>query len=150
MNAWCGTKEVNYPGTCYWRGPAFSSPAGPGARPITDFSDKPNELRDMMLQRIKSEVQGSTFDGIPLMEYWDEITMDGRVIDHYIKNPTDVIAAFGYVKGKHWAESDAYKFRDHYYKKYGTSIPVLAFDTNWVIGTPNGPFALPTTLSATV
>jgi len=144
LNEWCGTNKVNYPQTCYWKGPAFSSPAGPGAQPMTDFSGEPNELREMMLQRCETQVEGSTGDNIPLREYWNEITMDGKVIDQLMKKkPSDVIAAFGYVKGS-GANGDAYKFQEHY-KTDDQTIPVLEFDTTtWVIDTPDGPFVRPT------
>jgi len=144
MESWCGTKTVDYPSTCFWKGPAFDSPAWPDAKPDPNpLPDNQIELRKMMNQRIKSQSQDKhTNDKLyTLTEYWNEITMDGRIIQRYLdKDPTEMIAAFGYYKGNKAAQAFAQQFNDDLKKKHGKSVPIVTIDMVTPVTSGKGPF----------
>lgn len=144
MKAYCGNASVGYERNCFWKGPAFSSPVHPGAKPDYDFSDFAgnDEIRRMMKNRISGHHQdGTTADGLPLREYWNEITMDGRLIEHFraTRGLRSVVAAVAFVRGNGdgldgQSQREAQKFQDHF-KRQGSDVPLLVLDTDFDHGT---------------
>jgi hypothetical protein len=157
MEAYCNNASVDYGTNCFWKGPAFRSPVYPGAEPDFDFSDfaRDDEVRQMLKNRVSDDHQsGTTLDGLPLREYWNEITMDGRIIKHLeeTEGVRSVIAAVAFVRGN-GDELDANNQRmaqqyiDHF-KNQSVDVPLLVLDTDSAEGT--GPFASLSTASMLV
>lgn len=123
----CTTEETKYPGTCYWRGPAFYSSAKPGAPPNMSAGG-PNELRRMLQQRLSDDT-GSTGDGIPLKKYWDELTIDGKVMLEMLKSdPSSAIAGFMYKRGDAVSHGWARKYNEQLKQQFGKGVPIIAMD----------------------
>jgi hypothetical protein len=147
MKAYCGNASVGYETNCFWKGPAFGSPVYPGAKPDFDFSGfaHNNEIRSMMKNRVSGKHQdGTTDNGLPLREYWNEITMDGRIIQHFeaTRGLNSVVAAVAFVRGNgegldEESQHEAQKFQDHF-KQLGSHVPLLVLDADSDQGT--GPF----------
>jgi hypothetical protein len=139
MEAYCGNESVTYETNCYWKGPAFTSPAYAGAKPDFNFADADsnNQIRAMLKNRVSDGNQdGTTTDGLPLLEYWNEISLDGRIIDRFIETqgPQSVIAAFAFARGNGDAidatsQAEAQKFQDYFKNSSQVTIPLLAIDT---------------------
>lgn len=147
MKAYCGNASVEFGNNCFWKGPAFRSPVFPDAQPDFDFSDFPSqdELRRMMMNRVSDNHQdGSTEDGLPLLEYWNELTLDGRIIKHFEETTGlgSVIAAVAFVRGNGAdidaeSQKQAQMFVDHF-KSQQVEMPLLVLDTAAAPG--EGPF----------
>jgi len=137
--------SVDYRDNCFWTGPSWTSPVHPDAKPNFDYSqfEANDDIRSMMKNRVTHQ-DGRTDDGLPLREYWNEITMDGRIIQHFsdFHGVQSVVAAFAYVKGSGWAKGEAKKFQDWFKQKNDITIPLLALDTTWKAGSGPGPFTL--------
>jgi hypothetical protein len=150
MTAYCDEQTPGYSTNCFWKGPAWASPVNPGAKPDFDYSDfdQNNEIRKMLVNRLGHQ-DGETSDKLPLLEYWDEITMDGRIIQHFIDTDgiASVLAAIAFTKGNSDAidqvsQVEAQKFVDYYSKQSKVNLPLLALDTAWKIGSDGGPFTV--------
>jgi len=145
LEKWCGQKEVNYPDTCSWKGPAWSSPTYGGAKANISKLDTENELHKMVKQRLKTQ----TKDGPTTMcgkqtctEYWTEMTMDGRLIDALMnQHPSDVIAAFAYDKGNKAHQILANLYNEQLYRDKNAKVPIISIDMN-VNVEKQGPFGI--------
>mmetsp|Transcript_90057 Transcript_90057/g.268655 ORF Transcript_90057/g.268655 Transcript_90057/m.268655 type:complete len:370 (+) Transcript_90057:50-1159(+) len=131
-----------YPNTCFWKGPAFYSSATPGAP--YNLTEGFSEIREMMKQRT-SDQSGKTMDGIPLLQYWDELTVDGKILEVMLTNNlAAAIAAVMYQRGNAQAIGYAQQYVEALEKDYGQKVHIVALDMNMRIGggTP-GPFSAP-------
>lgn len=139
QSQWCGSEEMkgkSYPEVnCFWKGPAWKSPSYEGAEADLSVLSKNNELPDMLKQRLESQEDGQTEDGIPYLNYWNELVVDGRVLKKLLDTePEKVVAAWGYtVDGRPEAAGedervleDAKRFRDEHFEKYGVSVPLVS------------------------
>lgn len=122
---------------CFWRGPSFDSNGG----------QTENQLREMVLQRVANQ-EGQTEDvGESHLryrqEYWNEIVMDGAVMQQELaSDPRSVVAAFMYVRGHTGGRNKANRMSQQALADYGgPPIPVVELDP--VDGARNGPFRLP-------
>jgi len=139
----CGCDEnlQDYPGTCFWRGAAFYSSATPKVPPNLTAGTG-DGLRKMMQQRIKNQDGRKTPNGIPLLEYWNEATLDGKVLKAMLNvNPAAAVAAFMYQKGNSIAKGAAKKMSEDLNIEYGSKLPVVAMDLTSKLADA-GPFSV--------
>jgi len=145
LTAWCGQKEVDYPETCCWKGPAWYSPTYGGAKANISRLDTENEIRKMVKQRLKTQTKdgAATQCGeFKCTEFWTEMTMDGRLIDALMnQHPSDVIAAFAYYKGNTVLHNLAKKYNEQLNNEHGARVPILSIDLDMNVEN-QGPFGL--------
>jgi hypothetical protein len=139
----CANRKTDYPENCYWKGPAWYSPVYPGAEPDLTRLDEVNEIKEMLSQRMASQsFDVSTSDGIPLTEYWNEINIDGRILGKLLaEDASQVIAAFGYIKGDDGARGSAGEYNNRLYEQYQKKVPVISMDLTVDIS-KTGPFGV--------
>lgn len=122
---------------CMWPGVALNGTVG----------KVPNQLRDMMMQRIENQV-GTEEVGEPTLrykqEYWNEIVLDAEVLINALHaDPHSAVAAFMYVRGHGAGRTKANAMSQKAVEDYGGSpIPVIELDPE-VDGRCNGPFRVP-------
>merc|ERR1712151_1143402 len=100
----CTINPAVYPATCYWKGAAFYSDATPDAslHPPNFTQGTSAGIHRMLKQRLAQQGKGdkTTPDGIPLLTYWNEITMDGKILKAMLKHsPKSAVAGMIYKKG---------------------------------------------------
>lgn len=140
---------VAYPKTCYWKGAAFYSNAAPNAtlHPPNITTGDDAGIRKMLTQRLVNQLKvpatlptrspptqkgGKT---IPLLEYWNEITTDGKAMMGVLaKAPKAVVAAMMYQKGVKQHHDAAVELSELFEKEWGTKVPVVALDFNTKVG----------------
>jgi len=142
------TQKKNYPNACYHIGPAYYSDTRPGYDkfPPNLTAGTDAGLRLMVKQRIKYQGTGpeKTPSGISLMQYWDEITMDGKVIQGMLHwQPKAVIAAFVYMKGSTLGKGFADGMNDLLMKDWGVKVPIVTMDVHTPVAGTSGPFGEP-------
>lgn len=139
----CDSGQTHYPQTCFWKGPAFNSSATPGL-PHDAVQNSPDQLRSMMAQRVRGQ-NGTTMDGIPLRGYWNEVTIDGKILETMLSmNPNLAIAAFVYEQGNPQARLWAEEFNNQLEADYGHKVMVVGLDTRMNVAAANeGPFVAP-------
>lgn len=140
-NEWCGSENMenaSYPTICYWKGAAWNSPSNAGAQAdMSALSTTNDELPEMLQQRLSSQLDGQTESGIPLQTYWNELVIDGRVLNKLLASePESAVAAWGYLQNggdspEIAAEDarvleEAKKFRDDHQARYGVKVPLVS------------------------
>merc|ERR1712087_265911 len=125
------------------KGPAFNSSASPGV-PHASRQDTVSQLRKMLAQRL-SDQSGRTMDGIPLQGYWNEVTIDGKVLESMLSmNVSLAVAAFVYEKGNPQARQWAEQFNDQLDADYGQKAMIVGLDSDMNITNGCvGPFVVP-------
>jgi len=98
----------------------------------------------MLAQRI-SDQSGRTMDGIPLQGYWDEVTIDGKILESMLRvNVSLAIAAFVYEKGNSQARLWAEQFNEQLETDYGQKVMIIGLDADMnITDNCSGPFVFP-------
>merc|ERR1712217_468428 len=141
---------------CYWRGPAYDS----DARPTKYFPDaEPNlnggasdGLRKMVKQRIASQHEGQNIKDKPewpTFEYWNEVTIDGKVLDYVLRSsPQAAVAGIMYFKGDKDAHTWARQYNDALKKTWNFEVPIIAMNVAEDMREKGGPFSVEETFPA--
>lgn len=120
---------------CLWSGPALDSHGG----------SSPNQLREMILQRIASQEAQETEDVGESdvryrSEYWNEIVLDGtRVLAALDFDIRSVVTAFVYIAGSHGRAAAERMSQQAAHDYGGSPIPVIELNP-LVDGSVTGPF----------
>merc|ERR1712048_1513056 len=109
-------------------------------------------LREMLKQRVEDQgtvaENRTTPDGIPLVQYWNEVTIDGKILRAMLKwTPEAAIAGFMYYKGDQQAHGWAKQYNEQLKKDWDITVPIIAMDINKPFNGTAGPFAMPETFS---
>merc|ERR1711920_813222 len=144
LQADCASKSHDE--LCYWRGPAFYSDARP-----TKYGDYPPNLtqgdsaglRLTVKQRLKSQNSTDTMSGWPSLQYWNEVTIDGKVLGAVLKtSPQAAVAAIMYVKGDTTAKGWAHSFNADLKKEWNFMVPIVAMNLAADMRASGGPFSV--------